>query len=171
MFPRPREICPRIDNAEITDFNSKRNNTLPARRFAARSWSLALRARWSLRTDGLPYSPGSCSSGVCMNRSLFRAISRQVPCNIAATAPPVHRSCGQSCAYSLVSRHTDVHQRTVSSLLPLVTRKGNCSRKKRSSLQPSAGHLHSTDSVCRFTTFSAFVRTFTFARHGGLLVY
>ena len=89
---------------------------------------------------------------------------RQVPCNIATTAPPFHRSCGQRYAYALVSRQTGVRQRTVSSHLPLVTRKVNCSRKKRSSLRPSAGHLRSTDRVSGFTTSSAFVRTFTFAR-------
>ena len=63
----------------------------------ARSWSLALRARRSPRTDAhlflfwLPTVPAvsserrltllvSCPSGACLNRSLLRAMSRQVPC-------------------------------------------------------------------------------------------
>ena len=67
----------------------------------ARSWSLALQARWSPRTDAhlfllwLPTVPPvsserrltllvSCPSGACLNRSLLRAMSRQVP---PATAP------------------------------------------------------------------------------------
>ena len=63
----------------------------------ARSWSLALRARWSPCTDAhlflfwLPTVPAvsserrlillvSCQSCACLNRSLLRVMSRQVPC-------------------------------------------------------------------------------------------
>ena len=98
----------------------------------ARSWSLALRARWSSRTDAhlfllwLPTVPAvsserrltllvSCPSGACFNRSLLRAISHQVP---AATAAPF--------LWSAVRVSHDLC--SPASLLPLVTRKVNCSR-------------------------------------------
>ena len=99
VFPRQRESFPRMDNVEITDFkpqekqHTHRLGDLPL----ARSWSLALRARWSPRTDThlflfwLPTVPAvsserrftllvSCPSGACLNRSLLRAVSRWVPC-------------------------------------------------------------------------------------------
>ena len=86
----------------------------------ARSWSLALQARWSPRTDShlflfwLPTVPAvssergltllvSCPSGACLNRSLLRAMSRQVP---AATAPP-----GSHMHTLSVSHPTGVRQR------------------------------------------------------------
>ena len=107
----------------------------------ARSWSLALGARVSPRTDAhlflfwLPTVPAlsserrltllvSCLSGACLNRSLLRAMSRQVP---AATAPPFLWSAGQPYAYA-VGVSPDCCS-PASSLLPLVTRKVNCSRK------------------------------------------
>ena len=43
------KVFPRIDNAETS--TSRKTRRSPARQFAARSWSLALQARWSPRTD------------------------------------------------------------------------------------------------------------------------
>ena len=78
MFPQPREVCPRIDNDEISGFNFKRNNT-PACSAICRSLALGLLPsghnglliqmlicfssgcylfRLSLRKGGSPYSPG-----------------------------------------------------------------------------------------------------------------
>ena len=105
------KVFPR--NAETS--TSRETTRSPARRFAARSWSLALRARWSSHTDAhlflfwLPTVPAvsserrltllvSCPSGACLNRSLLRAMSRQVP---AATAAPFLCSAGQRYAYAV----------------------------------------------------------------------
>ena len=97
-----QKVCPRIDklNAEITDFNLKRNNTLTCSAIAARSLLVSCPPGTmvsSYRRSSLSLLAATCSgclfgkaardtllvsypSGVCLNRSLLRAMSRQVLC-------------------------------------------------------------------------------------------
>ena len=115
------KVCPRIDNAEITDFNFKRNNTLTC-------WAICRSLLVSCPPGTIissyrrliSFSSGchlfcclfgptarhillvSCPSGVCLCRSLLGAMSRQVPC-CRVTDPPFLRSGGQPYAYALVS--------------------------------------------------------------------
>ena len=136
------KVFPRIDNAETSTSREKHAHLLGDLPLA-RSWSLALRARWSPRTDAhlflfwLPTVPAvsserrltllvSCPPGACLNRSLLRAMSRQVP---AATAPPFLWSAGQPYAYAVGVSPDWCSPASLVVLLPLVTRKVNWSRK------------------------------------------
>ena len=133
-------------NAEITDFNFKRNNTLTC---SAICRSLLVSCppgamvssyrRSSLSLLAATYSAVSSDRRLAI-LSWFRArlvsswtgvsLERWAARFLAATAPPFHRSGGQPYAYALVSRPTGVRQRTVSSFLPLVTRKVKLFLKK-----------------------------------------
>ena len=129
------KVFPRIDNAEITDFNYKRNNTLTC---SAICRSLALGLLPSGH-DGLLVQTlisfscgcqqfrlsllkgGSCSpSGACLNRSLLRAMSRQVPC---CHCPAVTLERRAAISIRCVGVPSDWC--SPASLLPLVTRKVN----------------------------------------------
>ena len=99
VFPDQEKVCPRIANAEITDFNFKRNNTLTCSAICrsllvscppgtmvssyGRSFLSLLAATCSAVSSDRPARHTllvSCPSGVCLNRSLLGAMSRQVPC-------------------------------------------------------------------------------------------
>ena len=144
----------------------------------ARSWSLALRARWSPRTDAHRYLflfwllivPAvsserrltllvSCPSGACLSDE-----------------PP--GSCCHCSAVSLECRaaiciHVGVSPDWCSpaTLLPLFTRKVNCSRnlKKVTANNSSTFCMlqGSTDSVCGLSTCSALVSHVHLRPHGG----
>ena len=142
----------------------------------ARSWSLALRARWSPLTDAhlflfwLPTVPavrrkgGSLSwgpPGACLNRSLLRAMSRQVPC------------C-HCWAVSLERRAAICIRRLV--FASVTSSFGNTKGKLFTKFKKSNGEhlfdlLHrlqgSTDSVCGLSTSSALVSHVHLRPHGG----
>ena len=179
------KLFPRIDNAEITDFNLKRSNTLTllGDLRLARSWSLALRARWSPCTDAyhflfwLPTVPAvsserrltllvSCPSGACLNRSLLRAMSRQVPC------------CHCS-AFSLERRAAIcIRCRCLTRLVfasVITSSLGNTKGKRFTKLKKVTANISSTfcmlqgstDSVYGFSTSSSLVSHVHLRPHGG----
>ena len=166
------KVFPRIDNAETSA--SRETTRSPARRFAARSLLVSCPPgtmvssyrRSSLSLDLLAanscgclfgkaaHSLVSCPSGACLNRSLLRAMSRQVP---AATSPQgSHMLCIRCrCLTDWCSPAL---------LLPSVTRKVNCSRSLKkvtanisSTFSGFCTLQGSTDSVCGLSTSSALV--------------
>ena len=103
------KVCQRKNNAEITDFNFKRNNTLTCSSICARSLLVSCPPGTmvsSYRRSSLSLLAATCSgclfgeaarmvlcpSGVCLNRSLLRAMSRQVPCCNCSAVSLVRRA-------------------------------------------------------------------------------
>ena len=179
------QVCGLITPKSPKEPTSTSRETLlsSARRFAARSWSLAFRAsdctvvfsdrrsafgRWSLSSLAATCSAVSSDRRFAI-LSWFRARpvsawtgvswERWAARFLAATAPLFLRNGGQPYAYTVrVSPNWCPPAYAASSLLPLVTRMVNCSRspeKRRKSPRPSfKGHLRSTHSVSGFITSS-----------------
>ena len=150
----------------------------------ARSWSLALRARRSPRTDAhlflfwLPTVPAvsserrltllvSCPSGACLNRSLLRAMSRQVPCCHCSVS--LERRAAICIRCQCLTRL--VFASVTSSFGNTKLRKVNCSQnlKKVTANISSTFYMlqGSTDSVCSLSTSSALVSHVHLRPHGG----
>ena len=114
----------------------------------------------------------SCPSGVCLNRSLLRAMSRQVPC-CHCSAVSLERQAAICIRSRCLTRLVFASECGFITSSIFVTGKVNCSRKSKGEhlfdLLHAAGHLCklSTDSVCGFSTSSALVSHIHLRPHNG----
>ena len=177
------KVFPRIDNAEITDFNFKRNSTLTCSAIC-RSLALGLvpsghdgllvqtlisfscgcqQFRLSPRKGSRLTLLVSCPSGACLNRSLLRAMSRQVPC-CHCSAVSLERRAAISIRCRCLTRLVFASVITSS----FGNTKGKLFMKVTANISSTFCMLQgSTDSVCGFSTSSALVSHIHFRPNGG----